>query len=235
MGFNPLSLANLPQNTTLSGPLLLQFELSYGGRLFCVGPDKGFVDDDCYKYLACNAGRYHFNMTQQQLLDTLKKGPVNTIYYLKATKKDIALTSSFVGYTGCVSRGSPPIYADKDDLHELYYQKMHSSFETVVQQLDDQVGLLSDSLHSFTLQSLKLPLLDQDDSWIGELNRYSPKFLLNHHNQHDMFPDFQKFFRNTVVKSKDDLIFRFTNTTVLKELPLRTRLQIAPSDNLRSV
>jgi hypothetical protein len=46
MGANPLTLANLPQNTTLSGPLLLQFELSYGGRLYCVGPDRGFVDDD---------------------------------------------------------------------------------------------------------------------------------------------------------------------------------------------
>jgi hypothetical protein len=229
MGANSLTLANLPQNTTLSGPLLLQFELSYGGRLYCVGPDRGLADDDCYKYLARYAGRYHFNMTQQQLVDTLKKGPVNTIYYLKATKKDITLTSSFVGYTGCVSKGSPPIYADKDDLHELYYQKMHSSFETVVQLLDNQVGLLSDSLHSFTLQSVKLLLLGQDDSWIGELNRYSPKFLLNHHNQQDMFPDFQKFFRNTVVKSKDDLIFRFTNATVLKELPLRTRLQIVSS------
>jgi hypothetical protein len=182
MGFSPLSLANLPQNTTLSGPLLLQFELSYSGRLFCVGPDRGFVDEVCYKYLASNAGRYHFNMTQQQLVDTLKKGPVNTIYYLKATKKDIALTSSFVGYTGCVSKGSPPIYADKDDLHESYYHKML----LLVQQLDDQVGLLSDSLHSFTLQSLKLPLIGQDDNWIGELNRYSPKFLLNHHNQHSV-------------------------------------------------
>jgi hypothetical protein len=45
MGFSPLSLANLLQNTALPGPLLLQFELSYSGRLFCVGPDKGFVDD----------------------------------------------------------------------------------------------------------------------------------------------------------------------------------------------
>jgi hypothetical protein len=101
MGANPLTLDNLPQNTTLSGPLLLQFEITYGGRLYCVGSDRGLADDDCYKYLVRHAGPYHFNMTQQQLVDTLKKGPVNAIYYLKATKKDITLTSSFVGYTVC--------------------------------------------------------------------------------------------------------------------------------------
>jgi hypothetical protein len=44
-----------------------------------------------------------------------------------------------------------------------------------------------------------------------------------------MYPDFQHFFRNTVIKSQDDLIFQFVNSTVLKGLPPRTHLQIVSS------
>jgi hypothetical protein len=125
-----------------------------------------------------------------------------------------------------VQDGKPNPKPPLSDARALYYEKLHTNFESITETLEDQVSQLTDSLHSFTLLAVKLPLKDSAEIWNRDLKAYAPTFLLNHHNKFSAWPHFQRFFTSTVNQTMDDLIHDFTDPAVLKELPIRVRYQI---------
>jgi hypothetical protein len=71
------------------------------------------------------------------------------------------------------------------------------------------VSQLTDSLHSFTLLTVKLPLKDSAEIWTRDLKAYAPTFLLNHHNKFSAWPYFQRFFTSTVNQTQNSNLISF--------------------------
>jgi hypothetical protein len=228
-GLTPLNIDNLPKDASFRQGILLQTEMAVGEAesLFCVGPSVTSLGDDCFQAISHHVSHLQFYKTKKDLVAALSAAK-GKVHYLGVNSTHFYLTRSNVGFSGCIEKGNITHTTPQNDLHPLYYEKLYQSFERFIDAIESQVNKISDIAHQLSISSIHPPMISSSLEVTPEsVLNLLPQYLVNHHNPINQFPDFQQFFRDTVNVSRDDVISRFTDTMVLKGLPVKTRLQLS--------
>ena len=125
------------------------------------------------------------------------------------------LSASPFGNSACIGAYNPnklnqTTSLDVKLLHEHFYEKLNSAYTDIYDYLDLTVSHLSDTVHSISADTFVPPIPYQgEEDTVLSIMALLPTYLENHQNRIPIYPNFERFFSQSLAKCPDFVLRYF--------------------------
>jgi len=229
-----LTLTDVTKDFKSPLPFIFNFQIiTDSNGITCVTPLTILNEDQCLAQMLQVTGNSLGFSTTLQIKQYLLSNYDNNAVYLSLARNEYRFTNISFGSSACL--GELPIQSSTDAkrLHEHFFSKLNDAYVSIFDLADAVTSRLADSIHSITAEENILSPLKVDETLLtSEILNSLPKVLPNNHPTQSEFPNFGKFFKNSLKKGQDIVLLKLKHmSSIIENLPKRHKRILLASLN----
>lgn len=223
IGLPSFGLEHMSPTLELQTSMLLDIEIAVGLRnLTCSTSTQVYKDEHCLSFIIAHSKSKIFFEDIFELREYLIQNYLDKTVTLAINQTHLSVTSNLYGNYGCSGLLTIPEFSLSQIYHEIFRLGLYDSQMMFLTSLDDRLNLISDTVHSLTLES-SVPLLEDPSlDTISQIQSLSLGYLPNINYYQTSFSRFETFFSEKVVPSHEKALSVLSNGQFLKLLTPRT-------------